>query len=160
MAGVRRYRGNGGGQSNGIYSADPGVGRHHLISISSYHTMNVHTLPLPSLGFTRSVRDFVDPCIAIDPQLRVVSCLLSRFLRSSNHYHSLARIPYGCRETCGGMLMVGYRASSSIISPQWPPSGAYLSSHVQKLVRLCSTTIGSQIDSFHIYQETEIMHTI
>jgi len=44
-----------------IYSADPGVDRHHLISISSYHTMTIHTLSFPTFGLTRSVRDIVDP---------------------------------------------------------------------------------------------------
>ena len=32
-----------------IYSADPGVDRHHLISISSYHTMEIHTISFPTL---------------------------------------------------------------------------------------------------------------
>jgi len=27
-----------------IYSADPGVDRHHLISISSYHTKKIHSI--------------------------------------------------------------------------------------------------------------------
>jgi len=31
------------------YSADPGVDRHHLISISSYHTMEIHTVSFPTL---------------------------------------------------------------------------------------------------------------
>jgi len=66
-----------------IYSADPGVDRHHLISISSYHTMIIHTLSFPTFGLTRSVRDFVDPRNCVDPHGRVVSYLLT-FLRSSN----------------------------------------------------------------------------
>jgi hypothetical protein len=45
-----------------IYSADPRVDRHHLISISSYHTMKIHTLSFPTFGLTRSVRDIMDPC--------------------------------------------------------------------------------------------------
>ena len=32
-----------------IQSADPGVDRHHRISISSYQTMNIHTLSFPIL---------------------------------------------------------------------------------------------------------------
>jgi len=44
-----------------IYLADPRVDRHHLISISSYHTMKIHTLSFPTFGLTRSVRDIVDP---------------------------------------------------------------------------------------------------
>jgi len=61
-AGVQRYSGNGGGQSDGEYIfGRPGVDRHHLISISPYHTMKIHTLSFPTFGLTRSVRDFVDP---------------------------------------------------------------------------------------------------
>jgi len=67
-----------------IYSADPGVYRHHLISILSYHTMIIHTLCFPSFGLTRSVRDFVHPGNCVDPQRRVVSYLLTRLLHSSN----------------------------------------------------------------------------
>jgi len=43
-----------------IYSADPGVDRHHLISISSYHTMKIHTLSVPTFGLTHSVCDVMD----------------------------------------------------------------------------------------------------
>jgi len=57
-----------------IYSADSGVDRHHHISISSYHIMKIHTLSCPTFSLTCSVRDFVDP------QCRVVSYLLTRFL--------------------------------------------------------------------------------
>ena len=64
-----------------IYSADPGVDRHHLISISSYHTMKIHTLSFPTFGLTRSVRD---PRNCVDPHGRVVSYLLTFFLRSSS----------------------------------------------------------------------------
>jgi len=45
-----------------IYSADPVVDRHHLISISSNHTMKIHTLSFPTFGLTRSVCDILDPC--------------------------------------------------------------------------------------------------
>ena len=66
-----------------IYLADPGVDRYHLISISSYHTMEIHTLSFPTFGLTRSVRDFVDPRNCMDPHCQVVSYLLT-FLRSSS----------------------------------------------------------------------------
>jgi len=66
-----------------IYWADPGVDRHHLISISSYHTMKIHTLCFPTFGPTRSVRDFVDPRNCVDPHARVLSYHLT-FLRSSS----------------------------------------------------------------------------
>ena len=67
-----------------IYSADPGVDRYHLFSISSYHTMKIHNLCFPTLGLTRSVRDCVDPCNCMDPHGRVVLYLLTFFLRSSS----------------------------------------------------------------------------
>jgi len=41
-----------------IYSADPGVDRHPPISISSYHTVKIHTLSFPTVGLTRSDGDF------------------------------------------------------------------------------------------------------
>ena len=66
-----------------IYFADPGVDRHHLISISSVHTMKIYTLSFPTVGFTRSVPDFVDPRNVVDPQCPVVSLLHTRFLPSS-----------------------------------------------------------------------------
>ena len=49
-----------------IYSADPGVDRQHLISISSSHTMKIHTLSFPTFSLTRSFRN-------VDPQRRVAS---------------------------------------------------------------------------------------
>jgi len=64
-----------------IYSADPGIDRHHPISISSYHTMKIHTLSFPTFGLTRSVQDFVDLHNCVDPHGRVVSYFLT-FLRS------------------------------------------------------------------------------
>jgi len=67
-----------------IYSADPGVDRHHLISISSYHTMKIHTRSFSTFGLTRSVRDFVYPRNCMDPHGRVLSYLLTVFLRSSS----------------------------------------------------------------------------
>jgi len=65
-----------------IYLADPGTDRHHLISISSYHTMKIHTLSFPTFCLTRSVRDLVDPHYCVDPHGRVVSYLLTFFLHS------------------------------------------------------------------------------
>ena len=37
------------------YSVDPGVDRHHFVSISSYHTIKIHTLSFPTFGLSRSV---------------------------------------------------------------------------------------------------------
>jgi len=66
-----------------IYSADPGVDRHHLISISSHHTMTIHSLSFPTCGLSCSVRDFVDPHNCVDPHGQAVSYLLT-FLRCSS----------------------------------------------------------------------------
>jgi hypothetical protein len=65
-----------------IYSGDPGVDRQHLIFISSCHTMIIHTLSFPTFALTCSCRDFVDPRYCVDPHVRVVSYLLTFFLRS------------------------------------------------------------------------------
>jgi len=62
-----------------IYSADPGVDRHHLISISSYHTMKIHTLSFPTFDLTRSVRDIVDPR----------NCVGSKELGSITSFHPI-----------------------------------------------------------------------
>ena len=140
-----------------IYSAAPGVDRHHLISISLYYTIKIHTLSFPTFGLTRSVQDFLDPCNCMDPQHRVVSYLLTQFLRSSNQNCTFSLIPFGYCERCGRELMVGSQPSSSIASPQWPPSRECLSSlngRVQVLLRLWSTTICGQIDSMYIYRKT------
>ena len=111
-----------------IYLADPRVDRHHLISISSYHTTKIHTLCFPTFGLTCSVRDFMDPPKCLDPQCRVVSNLLTRFLCCLSQNRSFSAILFGCCVRCGGVLMVGSLPSSSIISPQWHPSCASLSS--------------------------------
>ena len=66
-----------------IYLVDPGVDRHHLISICSDHRMIIHGLSFPTFGHTRSVRDFLDTCKCVDPNGRVVSYLLT-FLHTSS----------------------------------------------------------------------------
>jgi len=66
-----------------LYSADSGVDRHNLLPISSYHTMEIHTLPFPTVGLTCSVRDLVDARNFMDPHGRVVS-YLDTFPRSSS----------------------------------------------------------------------------
>ena len=139
------------GVPGSIYSADLGVDRHHLISISSNHLMKIHTLSFPTFGLTRSVRDLVAR------QHRVVSYLITRFLHTWNRNRSFSWISFGYRKRCGGVLMVGSLPSSSVVSPQRPPSGASLSSlngRVQVLLWLCLTSICGQIDRMHIYTET------
>jgi len=56
MAGIWRYRGNGGGRSDGEYI----FGRPRSRQESSYHTKKIHTLSFPTFGLTRSIRDMVD----------------------------------------------------------------------------------------------------
>jgi len=109
-----------------IYSADTGVDRCYLISISSYYTMKIYTLSFPTFDLTHSVCDFVVPLNCLDAQRRVVSYPLTWFIHSSNQNHSFSWIPFGCRVRCGGVLMVGSLPSSSIVAPQRPPSGASL----------------------------------
>ena len=67
-----------------IYLADPRVDRHPIISISSYHTMKIHSLSFPTFGLTHSVGDLVDQRNCLDPQCRVVSYLLTWFRRCSS----------------------------------------------------------------------------
>jgi len=65
-----------------ISSADLGVHKDHLMSISCYLTTNIHTLDFPTLSLTQSGQEFVDLCNCMDPQCGVVSYLLTRFLNS------------------------------------------------------------------------------
>jgi hypothetical protein len=80
-----------------IYSGDPGVDRSHLVSshliILSYNEL--HTLSFPAFALTRSFRDFVDPRNCVHPHGRVVSYLLTLFLRSSSQNRSFSRILFG-----------------------------------------------------------------
>jgi len=141
----------------GVYSADHKVDRHHLISISYYHTMKIHTLSFPTFGLPRAVWDVVDP------QHRVVSYLLTRFLHILNQNRSFWWILSGCCERWGWVLMVGSLSSSSIVLLQWPPSSvslSFLNWCVQVLFRFCSTNICGQIDGMFIFTETSIMHAI
>jgi len=110
-----------------MYSVDPGVDRHHLLSISSYHIIKTHTLCFPTFGLNRSAGDFVDTRNCVDPPRRVVSCLPTRFLGSLSQHRSFSWIRFGFRKTSGAELMVGSVPSSSIVSPQRLPKGASVS---------------------------------
>jgi len=59
----------------------------------------------------------VDPHKCVDPNRQVVSYPLMIFLLSSSQNCSVSRIPVGCRERCGGVLMMGPRFSTSTVSP-------------------------------------------
>jgi len=69
----------------------------------------------------------------VDPHGRVVSYLLTLFLRSSSQNRSFSRIPFGCRERCGGVLMMGSLPSSSAVSPQRTPSSSNVVMMAQNL---------------------------
>jgi hypothetical protein len=120
-----------------IYSADPGVDRHHLISISSYHTMKIHTLSFTPFGPTHSVQN-VHLRNCLDRQRQAISNLFTRLRRTSNQNLSPLSIPFGYLERCGGVLIVGSLHSGSIVLPQWPPNGVSLrtvNGRVQLLLR-------------------------
>jgi len=139
-----------------IESADPGLDS-HLISTWSYHTMQIHTLSFPTCDLTCSVWDFLEACNSVDSQCPVVSYLLTGYLRS------VSWILFGCRPRWGRVWMVGSLPSSSIISPQQPPSGVSLSSlneHVLVLLQLYWSTICSQIECIYICWETWMMHAV
>jgi len=115
------------------------------------------TLSFPTIGFPLSFEDFVDPQNYMDPHSRVVSYLLTFFLHFSIQNCSPSHILFACCEKCGGILMVGSLPSSSVVSPQQPPSNASLGSlneHLQVLLQLCSTTIRGQ--SYHMYMYSDI----
>jgi hypothetical protein len=134
-----------------MYSANPRVDRHHLISISSNHTMKVWTLS--SSTFVRS-RFF---WYLIDPHCHGVLYPLTRFVLFSNQQCDFSCIPFGYCERCGGVMMVGSLPSGSIISSQWLPSGPYVSflnGCVQVSLQFYSTTICGQVD--HMYIDTAL----
>jgi len=119
MAGVRWYRDNGDGLGDGgvrgsgvaemdrvtgvTYSVDPGVDSlHHILYLVSHHLISYHLI-IPRL--THSIfRSFwshslfprlhLDPHNCVDPRSRVVSDLLTLFLRSSSQNRSLSLIPF------------------------------------------------------------------
>jgi len=98
----------------------------------------------------------VDTRNRVDPQCQVVSYVLTQFLRCSSQNRSFSWILFQYRKRCGGVLMVSCLPSSSLGSPQRPPSGASLSTlnwHVQVRLRHCSTTISGQIDGMYIHIE-------
>jgi hypothetical protein len=139
-----------------IYLGEPCVDSYHLIFLSTYYTMKIHTQSFPTFCGTCSFRDFVDPHNCVEPHGGVVSHLPT-FLYLSSWNHTLAQIPFGCHEWCGGMLMVGSLPSISVVSPQQPASGASVGSpnaHLQVLIRLCSTTICVQTDRMYIRRDT------
>jgi hypothetical protein len=79
-----------------IYSADHGVLRPHLITISLYHTLKIATLSVTTISLTRFVKNLVYLCNCLDRQHRVVSYLLTRCLCSSNQNRTFSRILFGC----------------------------------------------------------------
>jgi len=121
-----------------IYLADPGVDRHHPISISSNHKKTIHTLSFPTFGLTHSVRKIVDPrnCVGSSTPGSIISSHpIPTLLEPEplfepepvlNQKRSFSWMPFWCPKRCGGVLMVGYQASSSIVSPERPPNVASL----------------------------------
>jgi len=146
-----------------IYLPDSGVHRHHLIFISSYHIMNIHTLSFWTIDLTCSLQSLVDPPNCMDPQCWVASYLLTLVLHSLRQNSLISWIGFECRKRCGGVLIVGSLPPSSIVSPQLPASSASLAALtgcVLVLIQSCPTTICGQIDCMYIYRETCIMHAI
>jgi hypothetical protein len=139
-----------------MYSGDPGVARRHFIFLSFCHTIKIHTLFFPSLCLTCSFRDFVDLRNCVDQHGRVES-YLPTFLCSSNLNRSPWQFLFGCCDGYSGMMMVGSRPSCSVVSPQWPPSGASQGSlnwRLHVLLQLCLTTICGESDHISIYRDT------
>jgi len=102
-----------------IYLADPGVDRPHLISITSNHTMKIHSEFFRTVVLTCSVWDFMDRLNCVDPEWQVVSYNFTQFLHTLNHNHSFLWILLECYKRCCRVLKVGSLPSSSIIWLQW-----------------------------------------
>lgn len=70
------------------YSADPGVDKHHLVSISSYHSMTIHA---------RSFSIMVSLTLSEIPLIHVIAWTLNAgfyHIFSSNSYTSWTRTPF------------------------------------------------------------------
>ena len=147
-----------------IYSADPGVDRHHPISISSNHTKKMHTLSFPTFGLTRSVRDIMDPhnCVgsstpgSIICSHRIPTLLEPEPLVEPEQIfvmNSVWRSREVRRSVDGGrpgfMLHRFTRTASKCCISKCSLHGCGL-----VLLRLCSSTICGQIDRMYIYRET------
>jgi hypothetical protein len=137
-----------------IYSADPKVDRHHLISISSYHTMKIHTISFPTFGLTRSVCDIVGPrnCVVSPTPGSIISShpiptLLEPeplFLMNSGWMLREVR-----RSVDGGFsafLLYHFTATAS----EWCISKSSLNGRGCVLLRLYWSTICSQIDRMYL----------
>jgi len=106
-----------------IYLGDPRVNRSQLaLHLAASHIIlsynELHTPSCPSLDLACSVRDLVDP-----PGW-VVSYHLTFSQCSSSQHCSVSQIPFGCREWCHGVLLMGSLPSSSANSPQMEPKYA------------------------------------
>jgi len=127
MAVIWRYRGNRVGQSDREYTF--GRPRSRLTS-SHFHlllSLNEITLAFPTFGLTWSLRDFLDGHNCVDSQCRVGSYLLARWVRFSNKnrsYEFRLNVAWAAAE-CWWWASL---PSNSIVAPQWPLSGASLSS--------------------------------
>jgi len=135
-----------------IYSGDPGVDRHHPIFISNTHSVfpNLwsHSL-FPRFRGSTQLRGSSWPGCIISSHL--LPTLLQLELLSLTNSVWMSRAVWW--NVNGGLSL----PSSSIVSPQRPPSGASLGSlngRLQVLLRLCSTTICGQIDHMYIYSDT------
>jgi len=95
-----------------LYSPDPRVDRYYLISISTCHTLKIHTLSFQTFSVTHSFHSFVDPGYCLYPPCQVEIYLLTRFQLSSNPNRCLWWSLFGCCEQCGRVLMVSVSAFS------------------------------------------------
>jgi hypothetical protein len=71
------------------------------------------------------LRLHVDLPNCMDLHCRIVSYLLTLFLRSSSQNPFSWRIPFGCRERCSGVLRIGSLPSSSVVVPQIEPKHGF-----------------------------------
>jgi len=131
------------------YSGDPVVDTHHHIFITFYHTTKLDTLSFPPFaGFLGSTQlhGFSQPDSIISSHplptlLKPELCFLTNSVWMS--------------QEVGETLMVGSLPSSSVVSPQQPPSGAsvsFLNGHLQVLTLFL--TFCGQINHMYIYRVT------
>jgi len=137
-----------------VYLADHGVDRHHLISISSYHTMKIPTLSSPTFGLTRSIRDIVDPpnCVGSSTLGSIISSHTIPTLLEPELLFLMNSVSMSqqVRQSVDGGLSAFQLHCFTATASKWCISKCSLNGHGLVLLRLCSSTICGQIDRMYI----------
>jgi len=137
-----------------LYLPHSAVDRHHLISISSYHTMKIYTLFFPTFGITCSVRNIIDPrnCMGSSMQSSIISSHLIPTLLDLELLVLMNSVWMSWvvrRNVDGGLPAFLLHRFTATVS-KWCISNSPLNGCGLVLLRLCLSTICGQIDRMYI----------